>query len=287
MTIFGMVTVEASASYTVEALFSFFQHTEFNKEEDKFFLIDNDGYFFQHKKDIVESFPIKVIVNQSPKSFSQNGNQLIKKALEAKDDLVFMNNDLIFSPNWFLPLRESKDSLVSPLSNREVQYGMSIVVSSTGAERESFVTKPTLSLSEYKENPYSFLAISYAHYKASEGYLQVAVLPFFCIKISYNVLQSVGGFDEGFSKAGGEDFDYSLRALLAGYPTYYALRSYLLHFYGKSSWDGAESEEERRERESSFLSYFKSKWGEKLYKAIFEEKKELLTAGKSIKDNVE
>ena len=97
------------------------------------------------------------------------------------------------------------------------------------------------------------------------------VLPFFCVRIPQQVAQAVGNFDERFGKAGGEDYDYCLRAYLAGFSVQFALRSYLLHFGGKSTYSGAESDVEQTAREEKFRSEFRQKWGDGLADLILRE----------------
>ena len=89
-------------------------------------------------------------------------------------------------------------------------------------------------------------------------------LPFFCVKVPFQIWSTVGQLDESFGKGGAEDNDYCLRAHEAGFSVEYALESYLLHFSGKSTWDGAETPDETKERDELYLTRFQGKWGEAL-----------------------
>ena len=40
--------------------------------------------------------------------------------------------------------------------------------------------------------------------------------------------------------------------------------SYLLHFYGKSSWRSGENEKKTAERYNNYKNYFEKKWGKEL-----------------------
>ena len=76
-------------------------------------------------------------------------------------------------------------------------------------------------------------------------------VPLYCVKIPPVVYRSVGRFDEQYGLAGWEDTDYIVRAYLKGFPLFFAMESFVLHFYGLSTWrpeepvsfpDAAESE---------------------------------------------
>ena len=74
----------------------------------------------------------------------------------------------------------------------------------------------------------------------------------------------VGYFDHTFSNCGGEDMDYRIRSAIKGYKTMLAKHPFILHFHGKSSWDGAESTEQERVRRDQYLKKGVEKWGEDL-----------------------
>lgn len=83
-------------------------------------------------------------------------------------------------------------------------------------------------------------------------------------RIPYQVHNDVGYFDHTFSNCGGEDMDYRIRAAIKGYKTMLAVYPFILHFHGKSSWDGAESTEQERIRREQYLKKGVEKWGEDL-----------------------
>jgi glycosyl transferase family 1 len=96
----------------------------------------------------------------------------------------------------------------------------------------------------------------------AEGATQSRLLmPFFCFHLPHKVLTDVGEFDESFD-CGGEDVDYRLRTLLAGYDVVYAAQSYVLHFMGKSTWRSGESLGETIERDKKYFARFAEKWGD-------------------------
>ena len=263
-----MVTTKSSARYTPYALRSFFRNTHL-EAADQFFLIDNDGDF--PDQSLLEFPACRLLRNTAPLSFSANANQIIERCLAERAELYFLNNDVIFSPRWNLPLSVSRPSILSPLCNREVQYVSSVVVASTSHISNMFICNPLMNLEEYTGNEAAFDAIAESHRKSAAGFLQVYVLPFFCVKIPLSILEAVGRFDESFGLGGGEDFDYCLRCYLADFSVEYALASYNLHFQGKSSWAGTETAAERADREGRFRTRFLEKWGAALHDLILKE----------------
>lgn len=262
MRVFGMITTKASSQYTLHALDTFAKHTPL-REFDSFILIDNDGSFVE----LPESFGTfgKKIVNSQPKSFAQNVNDVMATAMANRADLFFLNNDLIFTPHWIEPLLIPEVSILSPFSNREIQY-----------DQEGFTWSNALSLDDYLGKEAQFEKLAKDHFVNTRGYETVISLPFFCIKIPYLVYSELGPLDERFGKGGAEDNDYCLRAGLSDIPVRYAAQSYILHFSGKSTWSGAENAEEAKKRREIFSSEFEKKWGSPLTRLLIDEDKNVL-----------
>ena len=85
------------------------------------------------------------------------------------------------------------------------------------------------------------------------------LMPFYVLRIPLKILKEVGEYDEMFV-VGGEDIDYRLRCLIKGFNVTYT-PSFLLHFNGKSSWNGFETIEQTKERDYNYKIRFISKWG--------------------------
>ena len=83
-------------------------------------------------------------------------------------------------------------------------------------------------------------------------------------RIPYQIHDAIGYFDYTFSNCGGEDMDYRIRCAIRGYKTMIANHSLTLHFHGKSSWDGNETDEQERIRREQYLKRGVRKWGEDL-----------------------
>ncbi len=247
MTVFGMVTTSKSSQYTLPSLRSFFRHTPLTAQ-DRVLLIDNDADY-----ELIQPFDrLEVVRNEKPRGFAENVNTLLRHAAAAGADMVFLSNDVIYSPNWLPPLRESERAILIPLCNQYKLYSYN-----------GFSLAPAMNLEEYLGHEDDFIAIVNAHNAdfGSRKLLDHPRISFFCFRIPRPVYSALGLFDEGFGRGGGEDADYRIRAHLAGFDVQMAAASYLLHFAGKSTWRGGESLEERRAREVAYLSHFYNKWG--------------------------
>lgn len=271
--IFAMVNMRTSREYTRHALRSFFAYTEL-RATDRFVLINNDD---PEIADIRAPYPrLEEYPRAKPLGFAANVNSMIGEALASQADLYFLNNDIIFSEDWLLPLLQSDESICAPISNREVQYVGSVVLPKTRAVQQMFLFDGPMTLDQYLAAPRMFDAIAEAHRRDSSGRMRLTVFPFYCVKLPLPVLERVGKFDESFGVAGGEDYDYCLRAWLAGFDVHMTLGTILLHFWGKSTWSPEEGQREEYKR--GFLEIFRAKWGEALYRYVLCEDDSLIRA---------
>ena len=259
-TLFSMVTLKSSHHYTNYAIDSFFKNTKL-EENDEFLLIDNDGCnldkFYNYKK-------IKIIKNKIPASFAKNVNQSIDYALKRNKDLIFLNNDIIFTKGWLQPLNLNHKNISIPVSNQIFPYE---------SECRNLKLKETMNLNDFNDSYDLLNKIVEKHIekhkllKKAQGLL----MPFFCFKIPYQILNEVGRFDEAFVH-GGEDIDYRIRSAKKGYDVYFILDSYLLHFHGKSSWDGVETEAQIQQRNKLYTEVFLKKWGKNMTQILIIRK---------------
>ena len=247
MNLFGMITTAGSRAYTPVALRTFFATTPADQTHE-FILIDNDGDFVL--PDDVPADRITVIRPEAPQGFATNANLLLARARERGADLFLLNNDLVFTTGWLEPLLADRRSLMSPMSNADIAY-------SVGA----FVTQPAMDLEEYVGHERDIETIAERHRKKWTGYRVVSSVAFFCIKIPRSVYEVVGDFDERFGKGGAEDRDYAVRAWIAGIPQEFANASFVLHFQGRSTWRGPETQQEQHERNMLYVRAFEAKWG--------------------------
>ena len=248
--LFAMVTLKSSHLYTEYAIESFFKNTELH-EDDEFLLIDNDGCELG-KLSIYKK--IKIIKNQFPLSFAENVNQAIDWALKNKKNLIFLNNDIIFTKNWAKPLQADSKNISLPVNNQLFPYE-----SNCGKLK----LRETMNLEDFKENYTLLDEIVEKHKKKFKAHQQLRALlmPFFCFKIPYLILNEVGFFDKIFV-CGAEDVDYRIRCAQKGYDVNFLADSYLLHFHGKSTWDGGETNSQIEKRNKLYTEAFLKKWGE-------------------------
>ena len=243
-TTYGMITVESSSQYTKIALDSFFKNTDLELL-DEFYLIDNDGYWSKHYGDY--EFPKGcVIKNSTPKNTSENINQLIRLAIDSQHHLVFLNNDVIFTPNWFNRIKIDDFTLSVAACNQVADYGF-----------------PAITNIEDFNGRYSRLnSAAHVFHSNFAKPFETLIMPLFVCRIPLSILTTVGYFDEKFV-VGGEDVDYRIRLLKHGYDIKYS-SAFLLHFNGKSSWNGPETVSETENRNRNYFTVFTEKWGEDL-----------------------
>ena len=248
-----MVTMKSSNHYTALAIKSFFECTSL-EDGDEFLLINNDegstNHFFTYKK-------IKIIQNKNPLSFAENVNIGIKVAKKDKKNLVFLNNDIIFTVNWFEPLKKISNFISIPTNNQLFGYK---------TDCANLILKATMKLKDFDENYSLLTSIVEKHKKKfNPGQkFQTSLMPFFCFKLPYEILNEVGYFDKSFGQGGGEDVDYRIRCAKNGYEVNFVLESYLLHFHGKSTWDGYETTFQTEKRNKTYTEVFLKKWGNDL-----------------------
>lgn len=243
--LYGMITVASSSDYTHVALSSFFKHTRL-QPQDRLVLIDNDGEWKERwRLDCVD--PNNIYVNPQPLNTSQNINQLMEWADAERKDLIFLSNDVVFTPKWAERLLMDDRVLSVPSCNQTHYYGFD----------------QTLSLEEFGGR-YSHLNVAaHTHAARARQPFEALMMPPYVCRIPRALYQEVGDFDQVFN-VGGEDVDYRLRLLQKGFTIKYC-SSYLLHFNGRSSWNGAETEAETQMRNRLYMQNFIAKWGEDLF----------------------
>ena len=246
--VFGMVSTKASLDYTAEALATFFKYTPLGPQ-DQFYLLDNDRSI--NPSALKAAFPgVILVANIRPFSYAENANQVIALAARTGADAYYMNNDIIFTPNWAEPLDLDLPVVLAPTGNQNFQY-----------KAGGFELKKEMALHDYRGHEQVFLEIVRRHCAQQRRYVTAFKTNFFVVKIPSAVYSSVGGFDTAFGVAGGEDDDYCIRTYLKGFAVMVAEHSYLLHFGGRSTWSGPETLDEWRARESHFIGVFTRKWG--------------------------
>jgi len=245
-TVYAMISCRSSDQYTKSAIDSFFKNTKLTSN-DVFYLIDNDAVGTNARANIT------VIVNAQPQSFAKNINDIIKIAQGR--DVVILNNDIEFTPGWSEPLKGYRNSILIPSCNQTHSY-----TSSDGA----LVLKDSMTLDEFANDTYRLNEIVRHHRSLVKGFYETVLMPFYAFRLPADVYNKVGLFNETFGPAGGEDVDYRIRAIQHGFSVKYVGQSYLLHFHGKSTWNGPEQEQEFKERNQFYFQRFTDVWGSDL-----------------------
>ena len=238
--LYGMVTLKVTNEYANKAVDSFFKNTILNSD-DKFVMVDNDGDFksnWNNGRIREDNF----ILNDKLEIFSYNMNILMRLAIKENKDLVFLSNDVIFTPNWSELLVTDDMTLSIPSCNQTHNLGIT----------------SSLSMDEFGDR-YDILNQISLGVNNEMKYFQSMLMPFYVLRIPLKILKEVGEYDEMFV-VGGEDIDYRLRCLIKGFNVTYT-PSFLLHFNGKSSWNGVETIEQTKERDYNYKIRFISKWG--------------------------
>ena len=247
-----MVTLKSSNFFTSYALKSFFKTIQM-EVDDEFLLINNDN----SEIDKLSTYnKINIIKNNKSLSFAENVNQGISKAIKSKKNLIFLNNDIIFTENWFHSLKTNTKNISIPVCNQLFPYH---------SDCGNLKLKVTMSFEDFNENYDLLNKIVIKHrkkYKSGQQF-QTLLMPFFCFKIPNQILNEVGYFDELFV-GGGEDIDYRIRCAAKGYEVNFLLDSYLLHFHGKSTWDGNETSDQTESRNKAYTEAFLEKWGNEM-----------------------
>ena len=247
-----MVTLQSTNLYTGYALESFFKYTNLDAD-DEFLLINNDGCetnkYLTYKK-------VKTIKNSNPLNFAENVNHIIDRAIKKRKNLIFLNNDLIFTDNWFKPINKSSNEISIPSNNQIFQYQ---------SDCGNLKLKITMNLNDFNRKHELLNSIVKKHKQKFESIkkFQTLLMPFSCFKVPYNILCEVGHLDTSYGTGGGEDVDYRIRCAAKGYEVNFLMDSFLLHFHGKSTW-GVETKDETEKRNRIYTKAFLKKWGSEM-----------------------
>lgn len=240
--LYAMITTKNSRHYTDTALTTFFKSTKLSVN-DEFVLIDNDNEGTYSG--------VEVISNPEPYSFAKNCNNMIDRA--NGKTFVLLSNDVAFALDWNKSVTQYGNALVLPSCNQTHLYNV-----------DGLVLQPSMHLNEYNNNYTALNKISQLHKQSVTGLFERLLMGFYVFVLPSNVYKKIGYLDEHFGVGGGEDVDYRLRAIQQGIPVKYVAYSYLLHFAGKSTWDGPEHQQEIAERNKKYFSTFATKWGDDL-----------------------
>jgi len=248
--VFCFVSSANTEDYSRLALYSFFLNTKL-ETGDIFVFVNNDG-----TNAFKNEYPIDIYINnKTPKSWATNFNKGLRIAKKFKKHFVVITNDIIFTKNWFEPLKQKDDAILIPSCNINFLYNT-----------KEFNTSPCMQLEEYiGKEKYLDGIVQYHQSRFKFDDLKEKIfMQLYLGRIPYQIHDEIGYFDYTFSNCGGEDMDYRIRCAIKGYKTMIANHSLTLHFHGKSSWDGSETTEQETIRREQYLKRGVRKWGEDL-----------------------
>jgi hypothetical protein len=85
---------------------------------DIFVFVNNDGTNSFRKE-----YPIDIYINnKTPKSWAENFNKGLRIAKRFKKHFVVITNDIVFTKNWFEPLKQRDDAVLIPACNINYLY---------------------------------------------------------------------------------------------------------------------------------------------------------------------
>jgi GT2 family glycosyltransferase len=245
--VFCFVSSAKTESFSRLALYSFFKETKL-ETGDIFVFVNNDG-----TNAFKEEYPIDIYINnKTPKSWAENFNKGLRIAKKFKKHFVVITNDIVFTKNWFEPLKQRDDAVLIPACNINYLYNAAEFKTSPCMQMEEYIGKEKHleSIVQFHQNKFKF-----------EDLQERIFMQLYLGRIPYQVYNSVGLFDHTFSNAGGEDMDYRIRCAIQGFKTMIANHSLTLHFHGKSTWDGSETTVEEEQRRAKYLDKSMKKWG--------------------------
>lgn len=173
--------------------------------------------------------PCRAVLNEKNLGFAGACN---RGATESSGELLFfLNNDLVFLPRWFEPMRAL---LAAPdaalVGNLQLNHR-------TGAlDHTGIIFDP-------KGKPAHETTIPLL--ARLRGWRDVPALTGACLGLRRDVWLRLGGFDEGF-KNGGEDIDLALRARMIGLRNRVSVRSTVRHHISASLGRKQRDEENSR-----------------------------------------
>lgn len=245
--VFCFVSTAKTEHFSKLALDSFFKNTKL-EPEDIFVFVNNDG-----TNAFKEEYPINVYINnKTPKSWADNFNKGLRIAKRFNRHFVVVTNDIIFTKDWFEPLKQRDDAIIIPACNINYIYNTPGFKTSSCMQIEEYVGKEKYleAIAEFHKTKFKF-----------DDLQERIFMQMYLARIPHQVYSNVGFFDPTFSNAGGEDMDYRIRCAIKGFKVLISNHSLTLHFHGKSTWDGGETTLEEEQRRLKYLDKSMQKWG--------------------------
>lgn len=172
----------------------------------------------------------KLIRHDKPKGYTKSANIGIKAS--NAPFVILLNSDTIVCNNWVLKLLQAANSgpdvgVVGPISNAASWQSVPLLRDPNhgGMMINSLPTGLTISEMDQLCEKYGWFNL----------FPKVPLINGFCYGINRNLINTIGYFDEkAFPNGYGEEDDYSMRALDAGFSLVIATHCYIYHAKSKS-----------------------------------------------------
>ncbi|MHA1286128.1 MAG: glycosyltransferase [Candidatus Thorarchaeota archaeon] len=168
--------------------------------------------------------PHKVIVHEERKGFTASVNEGLAQA--SGDYLVILNNDLLFTPDWLPHLRDCLENSPKKLKLDKVGIVGAVSNFSAGLQRVPGVKIAPGQATQFARDFYRL---------NRKKWIPTHFLAFFCVLLSRELYEKIGGLDERFNPGGYDDYDYVLRAIEAGYSAVVCGDTFVYHFGQQST----------------------------------------------------
>lgn len=239
-----------SFDYLAMTLNSILEKTDYPYE---LIVIDNNsdnrtrGYLKEKTENYKNKINFNLVLNKENKGYSQACNQGIR--LAKGKYICLMNNDLILSKNWLKRLLVHLENNPSAGMVGPMGKGIGGEQNYVGIYRQLAYRRPE------KGELDKFSAYLHKNYKGD--YTETKFLIGCCLLLKRELIEKIGFLDEGFFMSA-DDFDYSLRARIAGF-SLYAAEDVIVHHYSHRSFASFILAEEKKIIRQAW-SYFNDKW---------------------------
>ena len=172
----------------------------------------------------LSEIPHKIIVHEKRKGFPVSVNEGLSKA--SGRYLAILNNDLLLTPSWLEHLRDCLDNAAERLKLDKVGIVGAVSNFAAGLQRVPGV----------RIRPEQVARFAQDFYRLNRGkWVPAQFLAFFCVLLTRELYEAIGGLDERFSSGGFEDNDFVLRATEAGYSAVVCGDTFVYHFGQQST----------------------------------------------------
>ena len=217
----------------------------YTPERHELFLVDNgstDGTTEFLKKYAQMHDNVRLIINETNLGYAAGNNLAIDQC--TGDYILFLNNDVVVTEGWLGGL--------STVLDRYPDFGM------VGPVSNSVSGIQLIETSNYDSDMKSMQNFAKKLKKDRSGTIQEALrLVGFCLLVRKEVIDIIGGFDEGYQNGNFEDDDLCLRSHIAGFKHAIA-NDIFIHHFGSMTFKGNAIDHQATMKDNR--QYFTGKW---------------------------